>query len=44
MRTTPAFVFFHGGVLSQWDPSPFTLDGKRFSGAEQYHMYEKVSN
>ena len=39
-------VFFHKpeephGFLSNWYPSPFTIDGIRFSSAEQYIMYEK---
>lgn len=39
-------VFFHlptepFGFLSNWCPSPFDLDGIRFSSAEQYIMYRK---
>ena len=39
-------VFFHKpeepcGYLSNWYPSPFDLDGIRFSSAEQYIMYRK---
>ncbi len=29
------------GFLSNWYPSPFELDGIRFSSAEQYIMYQK---
>ena len=39
-------IFFHkpeepNGYLSNWYPSPFDLDGIRFSSAEQYIMYSK---
>ena len=39
-------VFFHKpsephGYLSNWYPSPFDLDGVRYSSAEQYIMYQK---
>lgn len=30
------------GYLSNWYPSPFTLDGQRFSSVEQYMMYQKA--
>ena len=30
------------GFLSNWYPSPFTLDGLRFSSVEQYMMYRKA--
>lgn len=30
------------GYLSNWYPSPFTLDGIRYSTAEQYMMYQKA--
>ena len=44
-RETDA-VFFHKpeephGHLSNWYPSPFDLDGIRFSSVEQYVMYRK---
>lgn len=44
-RETDA-VFFHKpeephGYLSNWYPSPFDLDGIRFSSVEQYVMYRK---
>ena len=29
------------GYLSNWYPSPFTLDGQRFTSVEQYMMYRK---
>ena len=31
------------GYLSNWYPSPFTLDGLRFSSAEKYMMYRKAT-
>lgn len=30
------------GYLSNWYPSPFTLDGQTFSSVEQYMMYSKA--
>ena len=30
------------GYLSNWYPSPFTLDGVTFSSMEQYMMYRKA--
>ena len=30
------------GYLSNWYPSPFTLDGQRFTSVEQYMMYRKA--
>ena len=30
------------GYLSNWYPSPFTLDGHRFTSVEQYMMYRKA--
>ena len=30
------------GFLSNWYPSPFTLDGHRFTSVEQYMMYRKA--
>lgn len=31
------------GFLSNWYPSPFTLDGHRFTSVEQYMMYRKAT-
>lgn len=36
------YVFFWGGVFSQWYKSNFTLDGITFNTAEQYMMYKKA--
>ncbi|MFD0853451.1 NADAR family protein, partial [Actinomadura adrarensis] len=43
----PEFVLFWGGRqpkgrLSQWYPSPFTLDGVQYPTAEHYMMAEKA--
>jgi ribA/ribD-fused uncharacterized protein len=43
----PGFVLFWGGrepkgCLSQWYPSPFTLDGVEYATAEHYMMAEKA--
>jgi len=35
-------VAFWGGPLSQWDSSPFTIDGIVYGCAEQYMMSEKA--
>ena len=36
------FYFFWSGTFSQWEPSSFKLDGKNFSSAEQYMMFQKA--
>ena len=36
------FVFFWGGICSQWYSSWFEIDGQKFSCAEQYMMYKKA--
>lgn len=33
---------FYGGILSQWFPSKFTIDGNQFNCAEQYMMLKKA--
>jgi ribA/ribD-fused uncharacterized protein len=38
----PLFVFFYGGVYSQWYNSPFTVDGKKFLTAEHWMMFKKA--
>ena len=30
------------GFLSNWYPSPFTVDGQHFTSVEQYMMYRKA--
>lgn len=40
--TGQKFTFFWGGIFSQWAPSEFTIDGMKFSHAEQYMMYKKA--
>ena len=42
-----SYVFFYRvegqyGFMSQWQYSPFTLNGKRFATAEQFVMYSKA--
>ena len=41
-QTKQKFTFFWGGIFSQWAPSEFTIDGIKFSHAEQYMMYKKA--
>jgi len=36
------FVFFWGGICSQWYSSWFEIDGQKYSCAEQYMMYKKA--
>jgi hypothetical protein len=36
------FVFFWGGIYSQWAPSEFEIDGVIYSHAEQYMMAKKA--
>jgi len=39
---TDEFVFFWRGWPSQWYPSPFEIEGERYTCAEQYMMAEKA--
>mgnify|MGYP001616459974 CR=1 FL=1 len=36
------FAFFWGQWPSNWEPSPFELDGERYSCVEQWMMAEKA--
>ena len=42
MKVTDNYVFFYGGVCSQWYPSKFTIDGIEYNCAEQYMMAKKA--
>lgn len=42
MIITDKYVFFFGGVCSQWVPSKFTIDGTEYNCAEQYMMAMKA--
>ena len=42
MIITDKYVFFFGGVCSQWVPSKFTIDGIEYNCAEQYMMAKKA--
>lgn len=42
MRVTKNYVFFWGSEFSNWFPSEFQLEGKKFYNAEQYFMYKKA--
>lgn len=37
------FTLFWGGTFSQWYPSPFTIEDKEFTCAEQYMMWRKAT-
>lgn len=39
---TNDYVFFWGGICSQWYASDFEIDGQKFTCAEQYMMYKKA--
>lgn len=39
---TDKFLFFYGGVFSQWYTSTFTVDGDEYCTAEQYMMAMKA--
>ena len=36
------FIFFYGGIYSQWYPSNFVIDGVEYNCAEQYMMAKKA--
>lgn len=38
MRVNKDYVFFWGSEFSNWFPSEFQLEGKKFYNAEQYFM------
>lgn len=43
MRITDKYVFFWGGVFSQWAKSTFKdVNGEQFTSCEQYMMYKKA--
>ena len=42
MKTTDKGVYFWSGIYSQWSKSDFTIDGNKFTTAEQYMMYKKA--
>lgn len=42
MKITEDYVFFWGGPFSQWFKSEFTLEGEKFTSAEQYMMWKKA--
>ena len=41
MIITDEYVFFFGGICSQWVSSKFTIDGITYNCAEQYMMAKK---
>ena len=42
MTITDKYVFFFGGICSQWVSSKFTIDGIKYNCAEQYMMAQKA--
>lgn len=42
MLVTDKYVFFYGGICSQWTPSVFSIDGIQYNCAEQYMMAKKA--
>lgn len=43
MKVTDKYVFFWGGVFSNWYPAKFVVDGWQFENSEQYYMFEKAT-
>ena len=43
MKVTDKYVFFWGGVFSNWYPAKFVVDGWQFENSEQYFMFEKAT-
>jgi len=39
---TDKYIFFWGGIYSQWCPSPFVIDGVEYNCTEQYMMAKKA--
>ena len=42
-RNGDSYVFFYGGIYSQWHHAPMTIDGRVFNCAEQWMMYNKAT-
>lgn len=42
MKETATHIYFWGSIYSQWAKTPFQDQGKKFSTAEQYMMYQKA--
>jgi ribA/ribD-fused uncharacterized protein len=42
MKEYTNYTFFWDGPFSQWSPSPFVVDGQKYSCAEQFMMYKKA--
>ena len=42
MKITDKGVYFWSGIYSQWYASDFTVNGEKFTSAEQYMMYKKA--
>ena len=42
MLITDKYVFFYGGIFSQWAPSVFSIEGITYNCAEQYMMAKKA--
>lgn len=42
MKITDKYIFFWGGIFSQWYNSKVVIDGKRFNCLEQWMMYNKA--
>ena len=42
MKITDKYIFFYGGVFSQWYRCDITIDGVKYCTAEQFMMAEKA--
>ena len=42
MKITDRFIYFWGGIYSQWAVAPMTIDGIEYNSCEQYMMHQKA--
>lgn len=42
MKITEKYIFFWGGIYSQWCMIPMTIDGIEYNTCEQYMMHQKA--
>jgi len=42
MKITDRFIYFWGGIYSQWSIAPMTIDGIEYNSCEQYMMHQKA--
>ena len=42
MKITDRFIYFWGGIYSQWAIAPMTIDGIEYNCCEKYMMHQKA--